>query len=301
MTAPLRFGLCLAASLLASHSNQIDIPPRAQWPNGHGYCGETSIQSIALHYGSWISQKVVRKVAGGEVLLGVNESKTLERLHFGFKNWNSNEPKPQFEAFSVWLKSHLRQGHPAIFAVYLADGTDDPDYDHIVPAVGIEYESASSYDPADTLWFHSNFGHRLHRTMGTLSATRKKCTYDSSAGGCIPRDVDYGTAVTGIVDERSATLPVRLSVDRSDEPNVSKGEAPVQLHATVTASGLVSGRRYALLRYDDYKDVPTDATAAGFLSSNHAARIDFTATAAEWSHADKFMSDGVAYYRCVPL
>jgi len=141
----------------------------------------------------------------------------------------------------------------------------------------------------------------LHRPMGTLSATRQKCTYDSSAGGCIPRDVDYGTAVTGIVDQRGATLPVRLSVDRNDEPNVSKGEASVQLHARVTVSGLVSGRRYALLRYDDYEHVPTDATAAGFLSSNHAARFDFTATAAEWSHPDAFMSDGVAYYRCVPL
>src|SRR5262245_21846437 len=33
----------------ASPSRQLPIPPRDQWPNANGYCGEMSIQSIALY------------------------------------------------------------------------------------------------------------------------------------------------------------------------------------------------------------------------------------------------------------
>lgn len=28
----------------------LDIPPRLQWDNGNGYCGETSLQSIGIFF-----------------------------------------------------------------------------------------------------------------------------------------------------------------------------------------------------------------------------------------------------------
>jgi hypothetical protein len=28
----------------------LDIPPRLQWHNGNGYCGETSVQSIGMFF-----------------------------------------------------------------------------------------------------------------------------------------------------------------------------------------------------------------------------------------------------------
>jgi hypothetical protein len=58
---------------------------------------------------------------------------------------------------------------------------------------------------------------------------------------------------------------------------------------------------YALLRYDDYTKVPTNATAAQYLSSAYGSRQDFTAAAPSWSWADpaSFPSDGATYYRCV--
>ncbi len=28
----------------------LDIPPRLQWNNGNGYCGETALQSIGMSY-----------------------------------------------------------------------------------------------------------------------------------------------------------------------------------------------------------------------------------------------------------
>jgi hypothetical protein len=42
---------------LSSNTVKLDIPVRLQWENDHGYCGETSIQSCALYYGNYISQR----------------------------------------------------------------------------------------------------------------------------------------------------------------------------------------------------------------------------------------------------
>ncbi len=280
----------------------LDIPSRIQWPNDHGYCGETSIQSIALYYGAWISQAVVRDVAGSEVLLGDNETKALDKLNFEFDDWKRKKDEDQFEDFAVWLKGHLADGHPTIFTVYLTDGTNDDDYDHIMPAIGIESRHGKKYDGDDVLTFHNNFGDELRRTFKSLSASRKKCGFDSSEGGCIPKDVDYGTAVTGIVDKRHVTLPTRLVVSSNSEPNVSKHEASVAMRGTVTVSQLTAGKSYALLRYGDADDVPRDQSAKDFLDSKYESRVDFVASGEEWTYTDPktFRSDGVVFYRTVP-
>jgi hypothetical protein len=33
----------------AQHTVLLDIPPRLQWENGNGYCGETAIQSFGRY------------------------------------------------------------------------------------------------------------------------------------------------------------------------------------------------------------------------------------------------------------
>lgn len=287
----------------ASHTIiALDIPAREQWLNGGGYCGETSIQSIALFYGAWISQAVVRAVAGGEVLLGVNDAKALDALHLSHVDWSVAAPKPQFESFMQWMKGQLAHGAPCIFGVYLTDGTNDPDYDHILPATGVEFTNGATYDPGDQLTLNDNFGDRITRAFGTLSGSRASCASSSVQGGCVPANVDYGTAVTGIVDTQHVTLPVTASVSGTSEPNVSTGAAASPMTATVTVSGLQAGSNYALLRYDDRTVVPTDAAAGAFLSSAYTYRTDFTATQATWTLADAhpFSSDGATYYRCVP-
>jgi hypothetical protein len=283
-------------------SPHLDIPPRQQWQNDGGYCGETSIQAIGLYYGAWISQQVVRTVAGGELLIGVNEETALGALHLAHTTWDTAAPRPQFESFVAWTKSHLEQRVPVVYAIYLTDGINDPDYDHIVPATGITAASASGYRAADTLISSDNFGDRIERSVGGLAGTRSSCTSSSTQGGCIPRDVDYGFAITGITDARSATLPVGIKVPVDHEPNVSVGEAAIPLTASVTVSALQPGHNYALLRYDDYTKVPTAATAAAFLASSYSHRVDFTADGPQWIYADpvSFPSSGATYYRCVP-
>lgn len=39
--------------------------PRDQWTISGGFCGSVSIQTIALSYGVWISQDLIRKAAPG--------------------------------------------------------------------------------------------------------------------------------------------------------------------------------------------------------------------------------------------
>jgi hypothetical protein len=57
------FGFAWAvAGLWARASVQLDIPPRAQWDNNNGYCGECSIQQCALYYGTYISQYRAREI-----------------------------------------------------------------------------------------------------------------------------------------------------------------------------------------------------------------------------------------------
>jgi hypothetical protein len=72
--------------------------------------------------------------------------------------------------------------------------------------------------------------------------------------------------------------------------------------ATVTVSSLTIGRAYSLLRYDDYRLVPTNATAAQFLASQFTHRTDFTATGPTFTFVDPatFTSSGTTYYRAVP-
>jgi hypothetical protein len=275
-------------------SGPLDIPPRDQWTNGDGYCGETSIQSIGLFYGAWISQQLLRTLAGGELLLGSNETKALDALHFHYSLFANQSAQPQLQSFLAWLESNLTNGVPCVFAAYVTDGNDDPDYDHIMPAVG--------WAPNDVLVFNDNFGDRLMRPASTLSGTRQSCSYDTAHGGCIPAGTDYGVAITGLADDAHATLPVSISVGQSSEPNVSTGASPSAMNAMVTVAGLQPGQSYALLRYDDYTKVPTAATAAQMLTSPYSSRQDFTATASSWSWADPktFPSNGATYYRCVP-
>ncbi|HEX4418307.1 MAG TPA: hypothetical protein VH165_10435 [Kofleriaceae bacterium] len=286
----------------SGNSPQLDIPPRQQWENDGGYCGETSIQAIGLYYGAWISQQVVRKVAKGELLIGVNEETALNALYLAHTTWDSSAPGPQFESFVAWIKSQLEQRVPVVYTIYLTDGINDPDYDHIVPATGIVATAASGYDAKDTLISSDNFGDQIERPVGDLVGTRASCSMSSTQGGCVPRDVDYGFSITGITDARSATLPVQIQVPVDHEPNISVGEAAMPLTASVTVSALQPGHNYALLRYDDYTKVPTNAVAADFLTSSYSHRVDFTADAAQWTYADpvSFPSSGATYYRCVP-
>jgi hypothetical protein len=290
--------LALASAASDDGSHSLNLPARKQWENGHGYCGETSVQTDALYYGTYVSQSLARQIAGGEVLLGDNDQKLLKGLKFNYEEWNSDRPAPQYKDYLVWVKKKLSQGFPVILAVYVK-GSTDPDYDHIIPAVGFQSQDTVSFHDQDKLMFHDNFSKDLYtRTFGSLWSDR---TIGGSAKDdyYVPKDVDYGVAITGIADEHGETRPVSLSVDSWEEPNVSKGEKPKILHASVSVSRLSTGKKYLLLKYTDVSRIPKSNFAAKKRMADQVT--SFTASASAMTFQNSFLSDTLAAYRCVEV
>ena len=113
--------------------------------------------------------------------------------------------------------------------------------------------------------------------------------------------MNYGIAVTGIIDEDGVTYPCRLSVSEWDEPNPAFRQKPVEMDGTVKVMNLTSGKIYVLLRYSSYKNVPTRGDATAFLRSNFDIDHEFVATDTTYIYEDpkKISSAKCVYYRCV--
>jgi hypothetical protein len=285
-----------SAHAFAQFSQMLDIPSRLQWQNAHGYCGETSIQMIGLYYGDYISQDVCRKVAGGEVLINVNDSAALEALSFTFKEWNPGQAQPQYQNYLVWVKQYLNKKHPVILTVYV-QGLSDPDYDHIFPAIGFSAQNLNAYSVSDQLSYNSCFDTTsFTRGFGAMWDTRPMTGNGATNTYCIPRDVNYGCAVTGIKDVLKATRPVHLKLDTRDEANVSLAASPTWLHATITADSLTPGLKYALIRYNNYLTVPS----SNFNPLTASSAVYFIAGGVQKLTTDSFMSNTAVFYRCIP-
>jgi len=286
--------LTLSLSLFGQVNKQLDIPARLQWDNANGYCGETSIQMIGLYFGNYISQNRCRNIAGGEVLVAVNEESVLDALSFTYEAWDYNATTPQYQDYLIWMKKHIFHNHPVITAVYVA-GMADSDYDHIFCSTGFSATDTNTFQNADELMYNSCYDPLVTRTFQSIWDTRSMSGNGVNFEYCIPRDVNYGCAVTGIKDLDNSTKPVHLVIDRWDEPNVTLGESAVLLNATITIENLISGEHYVLLRYNDYTAVPSQ----GFTPAGASSYISFTASGATFSTTDSFMSNTTSFYRCV--
>ena len=58
-----------------------NVIPRKQWGDSGGFCGSSSIQTIAMSYDAWISQDLIRKAAPDNVAGHGNEIEGYEILH----------------------------------------------------------------------------------------------------------------------------------------------------------------------------------------------------------------------------
>ena len=291
----------LAVALPCSALVQLDIPPRLQWDNNDGYCGECSIQQIALYFGAYISQYRAREIIDPtqqqDVWVPENSGPIFDALRLNYQAWDSSLTTPQYQAYLIWAKAHLQQGHPVIVDVFVQEESS-PDYDHIVAATGFTSTDTNTYHAIDTLVFNDNYEPTPYtRTFGSLYDTRSMSGNGAVYEYCIPKNTDYGCAVTGVKDTTGMLLPVSLKLNRWDEPNVSLGDSPAQLTATVTIRSLAAGSHYALLRYNTYTSVPT----SGYLTSAYSTSTIFTATSDVHTLTDRFMSDKIVIYRCVPF
>lgn len=275
----------------------LDLPPRLQWENDNGYCGEASIQTAALYFGTYISQDLARKIAGAELIVSENDDELLDALKLSYDEWDWEKPTPQYDAYLIWAKKHLSEDHPVIITVYV-NGMEDPDYDHIVPAVGYQSPDTDLYHGDDKLIYNDLFEQKpFVQSFHSMWDDRSMKRNDSNYKYCIPKDVDYGVAVTGTVDLNNETVPVSLSVNAWDEPNVTLGESPELLNAAITARSLKPGTEYVLLRYTDYESVPD----SDFMNSSADEVARFVAESSSKTLYDTFLSDSLAIYRCVKV
>ena len=138
---------------MTKYSKKATVIPRDQWTIEGGFCGALSIQSIALTYGAWISQDLIRKstpYAGGGFgnpeegyeVLPQNFEAALKNLRmeanlFGYKT----VPEPQSSSYLKWVKKNLAQGYPIVSCVMLKGDDHDAHglgpFDHIEPIYGL--------------------------------------------------------------------------------------------------------------------------------------------------------------------
>lgn len=274
----------------------LDIPPRRQWINKNGYCGASSIQQIALYYGAYISQDICRKTIGDkEILLYKNEAEVLDALSFTYDRWNNIRPSPQYKDHLVWIKKHLNNGSPVIITTYMR-GLSYEGYDHIMAAIGYESSDVSKFNNNDVLIFNDClYNKNMYYKFSEVWNTRDVQTSNIKNMYGIPDDHNFACAVTGIKDDHGVTLPVHLSVDSWTEPNVACGSKPIKFNGTAKISNLETGCEYILLRYDDYKKVPSK----NFTPKEADKVFRFRASGETHNINDTFMSGSVAIYRCI--
>ena len=124
---PLVILLFICACFTADAGAQLlDIPPRLQWDDNNGYCGEVSIQQIGLYFGMYASQYRIREIfdpTQQQDLWIENNGPVLDALHLTYEQWDyDTEDTPQFKNYLVWVKQHIHGGHPVIIALYYRGG-----------------------------------------------------------------------------------------------------------------------------------------------------------------------------------
>lgn len=305
-------GLALGMNALGSNFAQatlpdlksvhMEIPPRLQWDDIDGYCGECSIQQAALYFGTYVSQFVCRGIINpnqnSQLLIGVNEKTVLSALRLNSSSFDFTRVRtPQFPAYYAWLKQNLNQFYPVLITAFVK-GLSDPDYDHIMLATGFETTDATLYHPDDHIYFNDCYSQSVCiRMASTLSDTRKMRTNGSKFDFCIPNNVCYGCAITGIIDTSKQALPVHITMEKWSEPDIISGFSPITLNGVATVYGLTPGKSYSLYRYNDYRIVPTN----NYSKSPKSSVINFVAKSNSTTFKAAFPSNGIAVYRCLPL
>ena len=281
---------------------RLPIPPRLQREEFSGYCGECSIQQSALYYGSYVSEYACRSIIDpsqkSQYLVGVHERKVLSALRLTYTLFDHGKvARPEYQGYFVWIKQQLRLKRPVMIVCFVSD-LKDPEYDHIMLATGFTSIDSTAYHASDKLYFNDNFSKAvIGRTASLLNDNRKMLANGSQFDFCIPTDNDFGCAITGIQDISGEALPVRMELNRNDEPNLIQKKAAVSLSAVVTISRLQVGRAYALYRYNNCLDVPVQKYA----QSKYSTVVKFVAKKTTETFPATILSSGVAIFRCLPV
>lgn len=320
----------LPLTVLHAQTHMNDLPVRVQWDGNYGYCGETSLIIAGLYYGQYMSQYDVRALlthSGSQfdqLLLGINDKKAADLVHLGSETY---ETRVSSDDYLTWIKKNIRKGYPVLIGLYINQLTmyndpnpddGDPNYDHIVPAVGFTthhdlddptyYADDILHYTDDGLWSGSE-DHRFSAPFGPLQLTRveanqiyapiyslAKCESDHNC-------IDYAIAIKGVKDLHGDTLPVRITAnpDRESPPIADGSQERPPAHPivlTITVSDLEPGTPYNLYKYTRLDAVPEsyfNANAAS-ASSKWEIQIDSGST---YTFDEVIQSSDMAFYRAV--
>jgi hypothetical protein len=312
-----------------------NIPPRLQWNANNGYCGEVSFISAGLYYGQYLSQYDARAIASNngdqskassQLLIGVNDTYAATQMHLTYVEWNTKS-ETNTNAFLAWVTGEVVAGYPVAIGIYTNEylfygktspTAGDPDYDHIVPVTGISSTSPltnpATYYATNTITFNDNGlwtgtasgqpQYVFSYPFGTFEATRKQANAENGNIYSVSSDgSNYGIAITGVIDQNHETVPVSVATNLNyEKPAIKNGSnvrpSPEPLTLTVTVSGLQSGTKYNLYRYNSMAQVPNAAFNAN--ASEAYEKWTFTASSSTHVTTENIESSDEAIYRAVP-
>jgi len=261
-----------------SERYDVDISYRSQWIHAGGYCGECSLQTIALKVsGMYVSQELVRQFAKNRELLvgpphmwgeGAKDHGfyaghvAAEIMNLSYDIFPTDEmSEPQQQAYYDWCKAHLRKGNFPIICysfgggrtreVYIEmDGiATNGDYHHIVNLAGI-IEGTSWKE--DTLLIHDHLDDMpLPFPMRYMHGKIAEPHPDSDLfPGFFYRC--YGMSITGRADQVQYEAHVSLCVNYVGNWRECKNEPPFEepkpMVATVFVSNTTPGLNYRIIR-----------------------------------------------------
>ena len=250
------------------HRWRNDIGPRYQWNHNYGYCGEVSEISAGLYYGQYLSQYDARAAADdapqnryrSQLLLGVNALRAAETMHLRAiaRTGRSNRSADDFLA---WVKENVLLGRPVAIGIYMNQfrfygnrnpNAGSPQYDHIVPVIGIESShprDERGYFPDDTITFSDNGEWSSSRrdaqyyfsyAFGAFQKTRRQANAHHGPIYSLTDDHrDFGIAILGVQDE-----------DERDAPGA--GDDEYQLRASADCRGVSQAPSAGASGADDY-------------------------------------------------
>jgi hypothetical protein len=294
-----------------------DIQPGYQWNDAGGYCGAWATQRAVLAKGAWISQQQVRdhtRNCGGHdsEILSCNIDEAWTNLKIDYEAFAyGSEPIPQTEAFAVWLKKQLSEGHVVAWMI-MWNGQNYPIYDlkppagmygHIEPVIGIQsnhpLNDSTVYDDDVVLHFTDGGTSTVHRTISSLPCKwgglgqRADCgQYEYGVGN----PYGFGWAAKGFAQDSKPYVPASLKIQPYlFEPDTRSGKKPEELQGTLTATELTIGAAYDIYRWDSVEEA--------FTYSQQYKIATFTSSSSAYVHTDvkTFSSGGTTYYRVVKM
>jgi hypothetical protein len=208
----------------------LNLPDRNQAPEKppEGWCGEASIQMVALYYGAFLPQPLINALPNPihPDLYHNDLPVALAKIGLEFSSFQ-NTQTTTVQGYIEWVKAQLDWGYPTILGCKIHP-TTHPDWflDHFIVAVGYTHEG---------LIYNTTWGYQEEQSYETLSSMEVE---GISFANTYHRY--FGLAIHGF---RSPIGGLPL--------NVYPNQAYREDYFDIQIRGLDEGGRYVLLRFND--------------------------------------------------